>query len=54
MADDWHFSERLGKWLLLVRSEDNQFGWLDIIQAKLTGDKAGYRIKMRKDPKTTL
>ena len=50
MADDWHFSARLGKWLLLVRSEDNPFGWLDVVPAKLAGDKVGYRVKMRKDP----
>lgn len=50
MADDWHFSERLGKWLLLVRSEDNPFGWQDVIPAKLAGGKVGYRVKMRKDP----
>ena len=50
MADDWHFSARLGKWLLLVRSEDNPFGWLDVVPAKLAGDKVGYRVKMCKDP----
>ena len=50
MEDDWHFSQRLGRWVELVRSQDNPFGWLDVVDAKLAGGKEGYRVKMRKDP----
>ena len=50
-ADDWHFSERLGKWLLLVRSKENPFRWQDVILAKLAGDRTGHCVMMlNKDP----
>ena len=32
------------------RGHHNPFGWLDVVPAKLAGDKVGYRVKMRKDP----
>ena len=47
---DQHFSERLGKLLQLERSEDNSTGWLDVYTVKLAQGRAGYRVKMRKDP----
>ena len=33
-----------------MRSEDNPFGWQDVVDAKLAGGKEGYRVKMRLDP----
>ena len=50
MEDDRHFSQRLGRWVELERSEDNPSGWLDVVEAKLSGGRVGYRVKMRKDP----
>jgi hypothetical protein len=50
MAFEQHFSSRLGKWVTLVHSEDNPFGWLDVVQANLAGGRVGYRVKMRMDP----
>ena len=51
MADS-HYSQRLGKWLQLERSEASLKGggWLDVVPKKLAGDKVGYHVKMRKDP----
>ncbi len=50
MDDNWHFSELLGRSAELVRCQDNPFGWLDVVVAKLAGGKPGYRVKMRLDP----
>ena len=47
---DWHFSQRLGRWVELVRSQDNPFGWLDVVDAKLARGEEGFRVKMRLDP----
>ena len=47
---DEHFSARLGKWLILERSENNPTGWLDVYPAELARGRVGYRVKMRKDP----
>ena len=47
---DWHYFQRLGRWVELERSETNAFGWLDVVDAKLAGGKKGYRIKMRLNP----
>ena len=51
MADS-HYSQRLGKWLQLERSEASLKGggWLDVVPKKLAGDKVGYHVKMCKDP----
>ena len=50
MAGEWHFSERLGRWVELVRSTDNTLGWQDVVTANLARGRVGYHVKMRKDP----
>ena len=53
MDETQHFSQRLGRWVQLVRSEANDYGWQDVVPKKLARGKVGYNVKMRLDPENS-